>query len=1555
MPRIVQKSRALFAAIFASYPDLFDEEAWQQQFGFPGFDVDHISNVKNEELPAVCEFLKHVGNLPLDEAITCVNTKGADVFLQGRTTYHHWWSKSRMVSKLRITHNHAILCAGINIKAMYQVAAKKGNAKFVTLMMFGSKEAEIAESMFGRAFEDNESGCMREEFQQLIHSLILDYIECQWKNHRQAETCRLEAKGELDAMWKLFESGNGQINLKDAKKILNALEKYEKYIGWEATEQDKAALAEYEQRKGEFEQALSKAEAQEEELKKNKKSSQLLHEDLASQLESIESTRNREEAEQHDIDINPGLPSHPGLIGWEKWKECGDLGVESWSKTTDKVLAEMLRWDNGRPDEFNPFINTSLTDYWENPDYAAKIPPGGDEDNEVTNIMWHQIVGITAMVNMLWMTKLDDDGVPGILLADEVGLGKTAQMMGLLAFIMSCYRAQKLGKELPPVLAQLPYFCGRKQIPDAPHLILVPGTIIEQIVGELKRWFRPHVIDIFVMPMMERRWDEFNKAVDSSKQDKCNIVIVASHSSVSQLAHRNLWITKSKTELVSSLRPAKTNSLGYEPIWSRSFCSVIVDEAHNFRTPNAAYHGMNRIMENTCMRLIVSATPLYQSPRDLCNLARLIRLKAFIGKAAESLEKEKVRELSKMQRDVTKGNNSDDDALAVFNTNALKGVDGRNPYKRVYDANNDWVIDIQARYEGRIIRRAVTSIKYTDPPADKPIMLLNELPPYEKIEVMVSMADAEKREMDNQMSKWSSDSKAHGAVDVTDAGAFLLNYRLAVAYPQSQPDPDYLSKSGKKKFPPFKSLEEWEKYPGAKLEATLRLCKHYLSDDNASPPYIEDGHLIFPDPPAMATGDKKKRTQQIKILIFHEFPMMDELIMSAFIMNGIKILSLNGSMRLTARQQVVEKFLHPDSDVHVLLLSQDIGWTAIQEEQMIGRAHRHGQKETVYVFCLIATDTIDVLMAQHSGSKAQQLQHFFKKPDFNVCRNRKAFWLLYNCDVPADAPAAADGESDNNDDQSTQESAVEQPPAKKRKTNSKKTAKTKEVDVIDESRHRRKVPKKVPEDGNREGAPATKVQMMMQRGSVDEAGPSKAGPLNTQSKPKPKPKPITKPAPSAPQNAIKEGNAQTAQCESQPSAPSAPSSPLPHPVIPSSTPAVIPPPVCGMTAITAPSSDIISTPDANEPISNDEIESYGGTASGGASQPLDDLLDFDDLTPLSSNAPSSPLTPTPLPGRKKSISTAPTEWILQAKYARTGMEVLRSFLNVFRKIEKFFMWHSAFMNSDQDDDSFFQGLEHTSSLFTDNEDQEEAGGAEEAGAEEAGAEEEEEDEYNDEDQHHDEQRDEEDDAHGSSHRSRRPKITASDEEDRHRRRRHHPEQRDEEDEAHQSSHRSTPGPASSDEDDGPLHHRQGEIRHGEWDLDDDVDGNNIRIQDVHTSRDVTLGEFVQECSQLWMDQNVSTRSIARCGKYLCYVLCGEYGEDHYINLTMAGADLPEPKVTLMRDYDSVIAICDRVPDLGMPIEFATTYQPMMSMQGGINIQAPFKIVNPQNGEVTFII
>ena len=44
---------------------------------------------------------------------------------------------------------------------------------------------------------------------------------------------------------------------------------------------------------------------------------------------------------------------------------------------------------------------------------------------------------------------------PGILLADGVGVGKTAQVMGFIAFLQSVYHAQKLGGMPPPIIGEV--------------------------------------------------------------------------------------------------------------------------------------------------------------------------------------------------------------------------------------------------------------------------------------------------------------------------------------------------------------------------------------------------------------------------------------------------------------------------------------------------------------------------------------------------------------------------------------------------------------------------------------------------------------------------------------------------------------------------------------------------------------------------------------------------------------------------------------------------------------------------------------------------------------------------------------------------------------------------------------------------------------------------------------------------------------------------------------------------------------------------------------------
>ncbi|KAK0234352.1 hypothetical protein EDD85DRAFT_938686 [Armillaria nabsnona] len=270
MGRVPQKPRALCAIIFSRYPALFDDPVWKDQYNFMGFDATHIRYVNDAALPKVREFLKHLKYLSLDSAIDTVNAEG-DSFVDGRDAYFTWWSRFELLSKLKLVHEAAIRRSGINIKAMYRNnKATRGNLKFVTSAMFRDKEAELAEALFGTAHKDNESGATRLEFQELLQCLTQEYIERNRKSFKNANSAKEGAKNHLDFVWKALEQGYGTISLKDAKKISLALVRYEKCIGWEATDEDRMEVAMIEKRKGEFNQALTDSKVNKEELKSHR-------------------------------------------------------------------------------------------------------------------------------------------------------------------------------------------------------------------------------------------------------------------------------------------------------------------------------------------------------------------------------------------------------------------------------------------------------------------------------------------------------------------------------------------------------------------------------------------------------------------------------------------------------------------------------------------------------------------------------------------------------------------------------------------------------------------------------------------------------------------------------------------------------------------------------------------------------------------------------------------------------------------------------------------------------------------------------------------------------------------------------------------------------------------------------------------------------------------------------------------------------------------------------------------------------------------------------------
>jgi hypothetical protein len=81
---------------------------------------------------------------------------------------------------------------------------------------------------------------------------------------------------------------------------------------------------------------------------------------------------------------------------------------------------------------------------------AKEFVPENTDMREL-KLLWHQEVGVAAIAAKLWTKEITEEGVPGVLIADEVGVGKTALTMGLMAFIIDAYWVQeaKAGRAKP--------------------------------------------------------------------------------------------------------------------------------------------------------------------------------------------------------------------------------------------------------------------------------------------------------------------------------------------------------------------------------------------------------------------------------------------------------------------------------------------------------------------------------------------------------------------------------------------------------------------------------------------------------------------------------------------------------------------------------------------------------------------------------------------------------------------------------------------------------------------------------------------------------------------------------------------------------------------------------------------------------------------------------------------------------------------------------------------------------------------------------------------------
>lgn len=131
-----------------------------------------------------------------------------------------------------------------------------------------------------------------------------------------------------------------------------------------------------------------------------------------------------------------------------------DIGVVAYKNTSLEDLHKLLAFHDGRPIQFSKFRATDdRYDAWED-DRERLWEKGGDGMVEI-GAQWHQLTGVCSIVEKIFLDKDMPPKMSHLLIADDVGLGKTVEIMMVLAFLMQVYvcEAEENIENRPPLVS----------------------------------------------------------------------------------------------------------------------------------------------------------------------------------------------------------------------------------------------------------------------------------------------------------------------------------------------------------------------------------------------------------------------------------------------------------------------------------------------------------------------------------------------------------------------------------------------------------------------------------------------------------------------------------------------------------------------------------------------------------------------------------------------------------------------------------------------------------------------------------------------------------------------------------------------------------------------------------------------------------------------------------------------------------------------------------------------------------------------------------------------
>ncbi|KAJ3564157.1 hypothetical protein NP233_g8477 [Leucocoprinus birnbaumii] len=662
----------------------------------------------------------------------------------------------------------------------------------------------------------------------------------------------------------------------------------------------------------------------------------------------------------------------------------GDLGMEAEGQMSLVAICKALGFRSGLPLQFNDHRHRGGVTPWDD-DAIFNLDPRPVE-LERLKLHWHQLAGVHSIIRSIFTPEKSIEHTLGVLIGDEVGLGKTAQAITTVAFLNQLIYLKANNLKLPPIIDDRPWLGGSQKVPSLPHLIVCPGTLVTQWVHELKVLLLPKSVDILVYDSQTDSkifWGP-DGPVQRSHHAPHNHIIVASHSVIfNDFKKLHSAPGKKKNNPPWKAPPVKPTQSLKDTIFGQFFLSVIVDEAHQMRNLGNKHTSMLRLLQQAKVSLIMTATPIHTAPKDIISMGRLIGLPYFFSELCVAEEREDNAMLRRAKK-----LNDDGESLRAARVHITR---------RLHDL-----------CKGHFLRRTTASLDWAG-------RTLLPLPPYIEIIGLLQLSEREMLILHERQ-----EAAKAALLSISDTSriltkTFYLEYRTGVAFAKKHPAEPY---------PKVKSLEEWELIKSTKMATCAEVCKHYLTHDSVADVEFVDGKVVLPDT-SLPPGTKPTRAR--RIIIYSEFSSMAPFFQAVLWLYGISSLTINGQMSFDQRDKCVKDFYSEKNETRVLIFSSvgsaglnlaiadvviffDQPWSAQDEQQIRGRAHRQPQNKVVKVIYLLAKDSADLLLHGVARGKRDMFNAFMNS---KLAEEFQALLQGQALDIsPLDDPNADNDEGD---------------------------------------------------------------------------------------------------------------------------------------------------------------------------------------------------------------------------------------------------------------------------------------------------------------------------------------------------------------------------------------------------------------------------------------------------------------------------------------------------------------------------------------------------------------